>query len=757
MPVRIETFFRRLRNTYSRARLLVHILGLSRSDADRSIPGLVLIQIDALSKIQLLAALKAGRMPFLKSLLQKEEYRLHSWYSGMPCSTPVVQAELFYGVKGSIVSFSFFDRSSGEVFVMYNPQQAAAMEERLLPQGTPLLAGGSAYSDIFTGGADETHFCIATLGASNFFKNRYPFGFIILILLHGYSLLRTAVLMLIETVLAIYDCFGGLIQGQDLWKELKFVPSRVFMCAFMRELITIGAKIDVARGLPVIHCNLMGYHEQSHRRGATSLFAHWTLRGIDDALKRIWNAAHRSTARDYSVWFYSDHGQADTVPYARRFGRPIKQAVTEVLQSVLTDYDAEPVTTALGPMGHVYTPVPIPTEQRSHIAQALIEKAGIPVVLMPEPHGCVRAWLKDGSFLLPDHAERLFDTTPAFFNEMLEDFLAIFSHPDCGDIVILGGHAYSKEYLSFAVESGSHGGITPQEAEGFALLPVEVRPCRLEKGYLRPLDLRQEALYLLNRAERSETGLVCPPAKKTLRVMTYNVHGCVGMDGSLSPSRIARVISQYDPDIVALQELDVGRRRSGGHDQARLIADHLKMTCHFHATLQMEEESFGDAVLSDLPLHLYKRDSLLRHPFLSFLEPRGALWVRVEFNGRTIQIINTHLGLLRQERLLHIEELLSDKWLAHPDCTAPMILCGDFNAMPGSRAVGRLQSRLNDVRHSAEQVRRTGTWFGRYPLMRLDHIFVSPDCRIVSIDVCDSYLSRLASDHRPLLAEIEFT
>lgn len=732
------------------------MLGLSRSDADRQAPGLVIIQIDALSRRQLQNALQTGRMPFLKSLLQKEQYHLHSWYSGMPCSTPVVQAELFYGVKGSLVSFSFLDRDSGQAMVMYNAGHVAAIEERLARQGTPLLSGGSAYSDILAAGADETHFCIATLGASSFFKKRYPFGFIVLILLHGYSLLRTAVLMMIETGLAVYDFFGGLIQGQDLWKELKFIPSRVFMCAFLRELITIGAKIDVARGLPIVHLNLMGYHEQSHRRGATSLFAQWTLRGIDDAVKRIWKTAHRSTARDYSVWLYSDHGQADTVPYTRVFGKSIKHAVTGTLQSVLPHLQAEPITEALGPMGHIYTDAPILPEQRSPAAQALLE-AGIPVVLMSEPDGRVRAWLKDDSFLLPDDAHRLFDTTVPFFTEMLEDFMAVFRHPNCGDIVILGGHAKSKDYLSFAVESGSHGGITPTEAEGFALLPAEVRPCRLDKGYLRPLDLRAEALYILKRKDRGESETVRSVAKKTLRVMTYNVHGCVGMDGCLSPSRIARVIAQYNPDVVALQELDVGRARSGSHDQAQLIADYLKMSCHFHATLQMEEESFGDAVLSDFPLYLHKRDSLLRHPMLSFLEPRGAIWVQVNFNGRIVQVINTHLGLLRQERILHTEELLSEKWLAGAECVWPVILCGDFNAMPGSRVIERIENRLNSIRVPSTRARRAGTWFGRYPLIRLDHIFVSPDCKIVSIDVCDSYLARLASDHRPLLAEIEFT
>lgn len=757
MPIRVETFFRRLRILFSRSRLLVRLFGLSTQTRSWGQKGLIIIQVDALSRKQLETAIRAGRMPFLKGLLTKEEYLLHSWYSGMPCSTPVVQAELFYGQQGSMVSFSFRDHQTGDVFAMYNPNQAAEMEDRLQKNGMPLLAGGSAYSDIFSGGADETHFCITTLGVRTIFKHRYPFGFILLILLNMYSLIRTAVLMMIETALAVYDFFGGLMQGQNLWKELKFVPSRVVICTFLRELITIGAKIDIARGLPVMHLNYMGYHEQSHRRGATSLFAHWTLRGIDEAIERVWKAAHRSTLRDYSVWLYSDHGQVDARPYAMIHGRTIQHAVTETLRQF--DFvESDPATEALGPMGHIYIDSPVPEHARDAVAEKLMQEAHVPIVLMPEADGRVRVWQHGGSFHLPENAEQLFDPAPPFYKQMLEDFLQIFRHPDCGQIVILGGSSFSKEYISFATESGAHGGISAEEAEGFALLPSDVRPDRLESGYLRPTDLRNEALYLLRRTDRPEPATHVPVLSKTLRVMTYNVHGCVGMDGHLSPSRIARVIAQYSPHIVALQELDVGRRRSGGLDQAELIAGYLNMDHHFHPTLRIEEKTFGDAVLSAYPLRLIKRQSLLRHPRFSFLEPRGALWVEVEFNGKAVQFINTHLGLLRQERILHTEELLGEQWLAGPECREPVILCGDFNALPGSRVVRRFQSRLRDIGDPTEQkkLRRKGTWFGRYPIIRLDHIFVSPDCRIASVDVCDSYLSRIASDHRPLLVEIAF-
>lgn len=152
------------------------------------------------------------------------------------------------------------------------------------------------------------------------------------------------------------------------------------------------------------------------------------------------------------------------------------------------------------------------------------------------------------------------------------------------------------------------------------------------------------------------------------RILTYNVHACRGLDGRPSPGRIADVIAAARPDIVALQELDVGRARSGELDQAEVIARELGMDFHFHPARRIEGERYGDAILSALPLRLVKAGSLpepRRRP--PFFEPRGALWASVGLGGRAgaLQVINTHLGLLARERTAQVEALLGED-LARP-------------------------------------------------------------------------------------------
>jgi endonuclease/exonuclease/phosphatase family metal-dependent hydrolase len=136
------------------------------------------------------------------------------------------------------------------------------------------------------------------------------------------------------------------------------------------------------------------------------------------------------------------------------------------------------------------------------------------------------------------------------------------------------------------------------------------------------------------------------------------------------------------------------------------------------------------------------------------LEPRGALWVCVTVEGQEIQLLNTHLGLLSLERLVQTEALLGSEWLGHPDCRGPVILCGDFNAIPSSTAYRKLRSRLQDAQLALNGHRPKRTFFSRYPVNRIDHIFIGGGVQVLGIDVPRHHLVCVASDHLPLVADI---
>jgi len=242
-----------------------------------------------------------------------------------------------------------------------------------------------------------------------------------------------------------------------------------------------------------------------------------------------------------------------------------------------------------------------------------------------------------------------------------------------------------------------------------------------------------------------------------MRLMTYNVHRCVGVDRRLDVARIVAVIAEHDPDIVCLQELDVGRARTGGVDQARAIADGLDMAVRFHAAMTIEREEYGDAILTRWPERLVRVGALPTVKGIPGLEPRGALWAQVAKPGAPeLNVLTTHLGLVPSEQRLQASDLVGKDWLGHAECQGPTILAGDFNATSITRPYQILASRLADCQRLIGQKPTIKTFPSGFPAIRIDHVFVSSDIRITGVRSAFSPLARMASDHLPLIVDFEF-
>lgn len=217
--------------------------------------------------------------------------------------------------------------------------------------------------------------------------------------------------------------------------------------------------------------------------------------------------------------------------------------------------------------------------------------------------------------------------------------------------------------------------------------------------------------------------------------------------------RIADVIAAQAPDIVALQEIDVGRARTGGVDQAHRLAQRLGMAFHFNAALRIEQEQYGDAVLTALPERLVKAGPLPGHPRLTRLEARGAIWVAVLINGVELQVINTHLGLVPREQWRQAETLVGKAWLGAVGANRPVMVVGDFNAGPRTRAYRTMSRPLTEARRIASRRRLAPTFPSTLPVWAIDHAFVSAQIVVDAVTTPQDALSRAASDHLPLVVD----
>ena len=239
-----------------------------------------------------------------------------------------------------------------------------------------------------------------------------------------------------------------------------------------------------------------------------------------------------------------------------------------------------------------------------------------------------------------------------------------------------------------------------------------------------------------------------------VRLLTYNVHRCVGTDRRLDVGRVAEVIAAQSPDIVALQEVDVRRARTGGVDQAHRIAQRLGMAFHFNAAFKVEEEQFGDAILTTLPERLVKAGAIPGHPRIPQLEPRGAVWVEIETPDGVLGVINTHLGLVPREQRIQAAALAGKDWAMAAPPGAPLVLVGDMNATPRSVAYRLMAARMAEARRAAPFSHRAPTFPSTFPVLAIDHVFASEGVVIEAVRTPLDPLSRLASDHLPLVVDL---
>ncbi|MEW6573545.1 MAG: endonuclease/exonuclease/phosphatase family protein [Bacillota bacterium] len=233
------------------------------------------------------------------------------------------------------------------------------------------------------------------------------------------------------------------------------------------------------------------------------------------------------------------------------------------------------------------------------------------------------------------------------------------------------------------------------------------------------------------------------PLDFPLRVLTYNIRHCKGLDGKVSLCRVAAVIRSAGADLVALQEVDAFSSRSGFRHQAAALGRQLNMWSVYGPTRKtFKLAQFGNAILGKWNLA-----ETFQHKLPGRGEARGLLGVTVTGNGMKVNFVTTHLGLDekdREEQVGKIVEVLRDT-------TMPFIFCGDFNCHPGA---GELVPLYSLARDAAEVFGTDAPTFpaGR-PGARIDYVFISSHWSVLSVEVLETD----ASDHLPVLAKLEPT
>jgi endonuclease/exonuclease/phosphatase family metal-dependent hydrolase len=233
---------------------------------------------------------------------------------------------------------------------------------------------------------------------------------------------------------------------------------------------------------------------------------------------------------------------------------------------------------------------------------------------------------------------------------------------------------------------------------------------------------------------------------RTVRVATYNIHRCRGMDGRTSLARIADVLRDVNADVVALQEVVGAGPNSSGH--AEELGALLGMGWVMAPTRHLRGSLFGNVVLSRFPIRHHVQHDLS----WKTCEARGCQRVDIALGDDDIlHLYNVHLGTAFLERRHQAEKLVA---IVHDRRVGtPKVVLGDFKEWMRVLATELLSERLQSV-DLRKHLRRRRTYPGVFPVLHLDHIYYEGTVDVVKVEMPRTRLSLMASDHLPLVAEL---
>jgi endonuclease/exonuclease/phosphatase family metal-dependent hydrolase len=238
-------------------------------------------------------------------------------------------------------------------------------------------------------------------------------------------------------------------------------------------------------------------------------------------------------------------------------------------------------------------------------------------------------------------------------------------------------------------------------------------------------------------------------ARRSFRVMTYNIHHGEGVDGKIDVQRIAQVIRRERADIVALQEVDRGVERTARRDLIAELAAMTKMNYAFGKNIDYQGGEYGNAVLTRFPI---VKQHNHHYQMLRPGEQRGLLQVVVRVESRELLVLNTHIDFRPDdsERLMNVDEA---RQILAQYPSLPVVFCGDFNDTPGGRTHAKMKDAFVDLweRHG----RGDGfTYPSTQPQKRIDYIFIKKTGSLVPIRAW--VVQSEASDHLPVVAEVQY-
>jgi type I phosphodiesterase/nucleotide pyrophosphatase len=499
---------------------LVRRLRLGRAPAPgRRRP--LIVQIDGLSRSVLERALAQGRMPFLTRLLERGGYRMQPMSVGLPTSTPAFQMAAMYGVPPDIPGFHYHDKRHRTDVYFPRAGDAARVEAAHTAGRRGIVAGGSTYGCVFTGGAANS--------LLTFTRLKRPSGAGLVRALSAAVVLAWVVVksVVVSALVLGRALLGFVADPVDSPRGWKLLAIKIGVSVWLRELFTLSASRDVYEGATAVYVNYLDYDIVAHAYGPRDRRALRALRAVDRSIHQLWRTARRVREHAWDLYVLSDHGQAQCVPFDRLTGgrriehvlfedflgpagahevapgRPEGRRLASGIKAVRSGRERGVVqrffnylehdfpwllgelkearqaggvrVIAAGPNAFVYfldDPEPVPLERIESefpsLCEALSLSSGIGFVLARASGGPVCFW-RGKRYALDEVGQGPF-AGRADLDLVVAGIRDLMAMPSAGDLVIYGLEAQAG-HVSFIAEIGAHAGPTADEMQTFVVMP----------------------------------------------------------------------------------------------------------------------------------------------------------------------------------------------------------------------------------------------------------------------------------------------
>ena len=440
-------------------------------------PGLLIVQLDGVAEPVLRWAIRAGNLPTIGHWLRSGSHRIRPWHIGLPSTTPSAQAGILHGASRQIPGFRWYEKDTGRLMVSNRPRDAAVIQRRLSDGRGLLRDGGVSIGNQFSGDAQVNLLTVShaelpgrsARGWAAFMAS--PYGF-------------TRAL-----VLGVGEVFTELHQAR-LQRRRNLQPrvsrSGAFLALrpasmLLRDVNVSLVAEQMARGAPVIFCDLVDYDEVAHHAGPARPESMRQLESLDRMLGVLQRLAPEA-ARRYHFVVLSDHGQSQGATFRQRHGETLDELVERF--SAPAEHEeaaAEPpvLVVSSGNLALLYL-----TRGRERLNKAQIDReypqlipglAAHPGVgLLVVDDGGPVAYGTAGSHRLLDGTVEGTDPLLPYGPHARGDLLRHQEAEHVGDVVLISAvDAVTSEVAAFEELVGSHGGLGGWQTEAMLVHPTE--------------------------------------------------------------------------------------------------------------------------------------------------------------------------------------------------------------------------------------------------------------------------------------------